>query len=332
MMGLKITYVDDSTGAFVLLRATSDINTDLIIGDTYKLIVRAKVNTGSSVRIIVIGPNTVIGTVTSDGYLYFEEEFVATSVNANYIRTDNMGSGEIIWIDRWELFHKTTQTGNNLIANGGARNEIGALITTDWKDSNSDGLADGYSGWADNTYSIVTGNGFTGNAQRYESTAGVDLLRISIPSIALDTDVLVYAKIKYRTNRSDIKIYNGVGASTLSVNTGDAIYNEVELTPSSDYAGISLRIGMNSGLPNIGDYVEIDEVEFRYVIDGEFFEPEELGETPVIVGINYLLENPYRYGTRYINATDRKDLLLFADDAALTYDEHLKVLTFTKND
>jgi hypothetical protein len=326
---LKITYVDDSTGAFVLLRATSDINTDLIIGDTYKLIVRAKVNTGSSVRIIVIGPNTVIGTVTSDGYLYFEEEFVATSVNANYIRTDNMGVGEIIWIDRWELFHKTTQTGNNLIANGGARNEIGALTTTDWDDSNSDGLADGFSPLAGNTNSIVTGNGFSGNAQRTVND-GTSKLRFDSLTVKTIAGAQIYIKMKYRTNRSDVSWGNGIGGAILPVATGNAIeYEEIIDTPTS-YSAIRFRLACAAALATNGDYIELDEFEIRHVIDGEFYEPEALGATPVIVGINYLLANPWRYLTRYLNSTDRTDLMLFAEDAVLDYDDHLKILKFVK--
>ena len=55
--------------------------------------------------------------------------------------------------------HSEKGLGVNLVANG-----------SDWTDSNGDGLADDWGGT--NNPSIVTGNGFTGNAQRDEGSGG----------------------------------------------------------------------------------------------------------------------------------------------------------------
>ena len=46
---LKITYVDNSSGAYNYFRETGGLNTDLTIGKTYKIRVRAKRNAGNAI-------------------------------------------------------------------------------------------------------------------------------------------------------------------------------------------------------------------------------------------------------------------------------------------
>jgi hypothetical protein len=111
--------------------------------------------------------------------------------------------------------------------------------------------------------------------------------------------------------------------------TGD----EVTITETTDYNGTFTVTVIDANTFSITDtWVDSQTGKWQPVIDSEFFEPESLGADPVIVGTNYLLENSWRYATRYFNATKRKDLLLFADDAAITYDEHTDILDFTNND
>ncbi len=95
---LKITYVDDTNGARTFLKASS-IGTDLVVGKTYKLRFRAKVNIGT-VQGYVNGPN--IGAfITATDFTWHEIIFTATSTTGNDFRTRSMGGGEIVWIDQW---------------------------------------------------------------------------------------------------------------------------------------------------------------------------------------------------------------------------------------
>ncbi len=67
------------------------------------------------------------------------------------------------------------------------------------------------------------------------------------------------------------------------------------------------------------------------LLDGEFFEPISLGAEPVTVSADYFYENPYRYLVRYFNAVNWKDLILVEADSGLTYEDHFKLLRYTKN-
>jgi hypothetical protein len=139
---LEISYVDQTIGAYTYLGGvTGDINTNLVIGDTYKLVIRAKSVSVSGAPQIQVGGYSVDERVTpTSEFTWMELEFVANDVAGHTIRLQNLSAGETVTIDQWELFHKTTPTGNNLIENGGARNRLGTLITTDWE--KTEGLYD----------------------------------------------------------------------------------------------------------------------------------------------------------------------------------------------
>ncbi len=100
---LKVTYVDNQYGARVTLSEASDLSTNLVIGKTYRIRVKAKVNTGSSVDLYVSGPSATLATVTATSFTWYEGIFVATYESINNFRGRNMGAGEIIWIDEWYI-------------------------------------------------------------------------------------------------------------------------------------------------------------------------------------------------------------------------------------
>lgn len=137
----------------------------------------------------------------------------------------------------------------------------------------------------------------------------------------MDYEVTFY----YRCG-GDMRLDDGTSIhATYSANTGDAIKETVIMSGLSA-TNVAFR---NS---NSSSWLEIGTVEVRPIIDGEFFEPEELGGEPVIVSVNTLLANPWRYLTRYLNTTDRRDLMLIEADSDLTYEDHLKILKFIKED
>jgi hypothetical protein len=141
----------------------------------------------------------------------------------------------------------------NYVLNGGANN------TTDWVDSNSDGLADDWvlSG-AYTICSILTGSisGFTGNAQKFVcgGISSPNDIYIFEHSFQLDADYNL--SFKYKSN-IQIDIMNGgyeilytLAASPTNVtSTGNILIN------TNDYIFFSMH-----DVAQIGDWVILDEV------------------------------------------------------------------------
>ena len=100
---LKITYVDNALGAYEIVSEVSDLSTDLTIERTYKVKVKIKVNSGSSIvwRLVSGGPIDGL-TITNTDYEWKEMIFVSPAVTI-LIRMQHMDAGEIIWIDEWSI-------------------------------------------------------------------------------------------------------------------------------------------------------------------------------------------------------------------------------------
>jgi len=101
---LKITYGNDEGGAVVYLRNTADLNTDLVIGKTYKLRLRAKRDTDVYVRARIrnIGYSDVYTIGLTIDYVWYDLIFVAGSTIAVRFQLGNLGSGSV-WIDQWYI-------------------------------------------------------------------------------------------------------------------------------------------------------------------------------------------------------------------------------------
>jgi len=111
---LKITYVDNVSGAYCIFSAASDLTTNLTVGKSYRVRVKAKVNGGSSVNLLIWhGATTTIGTVTATDFTWYEGVFVATNATTNNLQMNLMGAGEIIWIDEWTIQEWTNATAYN---------------------------------------------------------------------------------------------------------------------------------------------------------------------------------------------------------------------------
>ena len=142
----------------------------------------------------------------------------------------------------------------------------GVECTTDWVDTDTDGVADNWvhsSGVG--TPSIVTGNGFVGNAQRLEHTNGTNSY--------LDYDTGVTAEVgkTYRItgkirNYSDgvqpwrcyLRTTSDILKNPIPDNTGNAIAFDWSVVAAAA-TDIKLRFYMyRDGIT--GDWIEIDEV------------------------------------------------------------------------
>lgn len=132
---------------------------------------------------------------------------------------------------------------------------------TDWLDIGG-GLADG---WIDVSSfgavpTIITGSGFTGNAQRFEtSNPGGDNLQLrSIQSITLDLSKTYTVKLKYRASNQLVVVF-GTDSFSLPANTGAATLGEGDINPTSIVGDFKV-VGVNFAL---GEYLEIDEVRYE---------------------------------------------------------------------
>jgi hypothetical protein len=97
---LKVEYVDNVGGAYQYWNGTQQLSEDLTVGATYKVSGRTKI-TGTSVDILNSDGITTYTEVIvkSTDWIDFSYTFVAQHAVNCFIRFNNMGAGEIIWID-----------------------------------------------------------------------------------------------------------------------------------------------------------------------------------------------------------------------------------------
>lgn len=96
---VKVTYVDNQTGAAASFSAAAGLSSNLTVGLTYRVSGLAKVSSGAIVNIrIGTSTSTEFATITSTTNIAFTTTFVATAVATNYIGLIGMAAGEIIWL------------------------------------------------------------------------------------------------------------------------------------------------------------------------------------------------------------------------------------------
>ena len=98
---LKITYIDNDDGAATPIRIIGDLSTYLILGKTYKLRMRLKINSGgASTRILQSG--SIITAFSNTDYEWHEVVWTCNQTNST-LQFYGMGGSEIIWIDEWYI-------------------------------------------------------------------------------------------------------------------------------------------------------------------------------------------------------------------------------------
>jgi hypothetical protein len=144
----------------------------------------------------------------------------------------------------------------NLYANTGVPGQA------DWEDSNTDGLADGWTVVGNGTASIVTGNGFRGNAQKlvFNDTSTTYMYA---PSFTVTTGERFLLSFKYRSNEI-LGCSNGIAASW-PANTANAV--QIKEVINSTYTG---AISFRWYIPNnvASDWFEISEVSIQRLGNG----------------------------------------------------------------
>ena len=136
----------------------------------------------------------------------------------------------------------------------------GAPGLTDWVDTFADGLADNWAAvdGAVCTYSIVTGNGFTGNAQRIIENNAINYAAIYSPNystLRVGTTYVITGKyrssVPFRINKA-----SGPSYIAVSSNTGNAISFSMEFT-ATETSYYLVAFGVD------GCWLEIDEISIK---------------------------------------------------------------------
>jgi len=121
---LKITYVDNSNGAYSYFRETRSLNQDLVVGKVYELVHRIKVNTGSTLN--VLSPDGIEKVIRNTEYKTYTFRFTCTSATNNtfVIGGGGMGTGEIAYLDYWyvkEVIPEPTIINVDVVKDGDVR-------------------------------------------------------------------------------------------------------------------------------------------------------------------------------------------------------------------
>ena len=98
---VKITYVDNASGGYIMLRDANDLNADLVVGKTYIISFSTKVNQGSIVwRCLTSGggTNALATAITSTSFETRTMTVVADHATDLYIHSHGMTTGDIVWI------------------------------------------------------------------------------------------------------------------------------------------------------------------------------------------------------------------------------------------
>jgi len=109
---LQITYVDNGFGAYVLLRNLSDLSADLSAGTWYQFDCDSYINTGSYQLSLSqhAGTNTLSSSITqtSSGAVIMTYRALTAALDA--VRFNNLGAGQIVYMDNLALKPLTLNT------------------------------------------------------------------------------------------------------------------------------------------------------------------------------------------------------------------------------
>ena len=118
---LKITYVNNAGGANTYFSKDYDLNQYLVIGNSYRVHIRAKVNQSGINLGVYDGSSWSWEPPTNTEYQWFTWEITAQSINGARIQMGSMQAGDIIWIDQWfiqEIIPEVTNTDVNVVKEG----------------------------------------------------------------------------------------------------------------------------------------------------------------------------------------------------------------------
>ena len=102
---VKVTYVNSAAGAYLYLRDALTLDSDLTVGQTYKVTVDAKINSGSAkITYDRTGGGDLVdfGNLTTE-FATYEYIFIAKSASSSDLRFNSLSSGEIVYVKNFSL-------------------------------------------------------------------------------------------------------------------------------------------------------------------------------------------------------------------------------------
>lgn len=126
---LKVTYVNNVNGAQLVLADATDLSSDLVVGQLYKLAYKAKVNLGSvNVLYYPLGASDPIAwTINLTTFATKTYYITGQHVDSSYVTLYGMGAGEIAYIDDIS-FEPVSHLGTDAVLIVDAYNSV----TQDW--------------------------------------------------------------------------------------------------------------------------------------------------------------------------------------------------------
>ena len=102
---LRITYGNRADGAQTYLRESGyNLNTNLTVGNTYMLRIRAKRNAVGACDVAIYdGTGYIEYHALTTSYVWYETTYECNHATNGFINIRAMGAGEIIWIDEWYI-------------------------------------------------------------------------------------------------------------------------------------------------------------------------------------------------------------------------------------
>jgi len=239
----KILYTNNGSATNRLYNVPTGYIAHPTDADTYSVYFNEATKTGNYIEFLPL---------TSNNYFYLEYIKVQKVLNASQI--DN-GRADHYLEDYSNGGQEWTEVE---ISNVGYTENI--------VDTDTDGVGDGWQGTSNatvKTYSLVTGNGFTYNAQRSETDASGSYHYLNCP-IFSDTGAGFYrVRYKYRSSRTMYLDNFGYADSNQPANTGDAI----EVDEVHYHTGLA-RLRFQSSTGGTAAYLEIGEIYLEYLGNG----------------------------------------------------------------
>jgi hypothetical protein len=221
---LKITYVDNSNGAYQYLRDSFDLSGDTKVGSIYKLTMDAKVNSGS----VSLQPHDGSGSstgyaVTNTDFETYTWYFKVLALHPSF-KTYNMGSGEIIWLDN--ISFKEVKMGNHAttVFYGKMNDLLSSAQETALADA-LDATNDSFD-FATGTTNLVKTDGFTASNATFVNASALGLLTnnasaqgaVSLP-IATVAGKTYQVQVSTGAQNSNVAVSLGTSTSYNASNT-----------------------------------------------------------------------------------------------------------------
>lgn len=102
---LEITYVDDQAGAYVYLKDAADLNSDLTVGDRYRLQCDASYTGGNpGVKLLIVRTTTeIVSDALTGSTVTYKLDFTADHATTNKFELKSMDTNNVVTIDNISL-------------------------------------------------------------------------------------------------------------------------------------------------------------------------------------------------------------------------------------